>query len=104
MCHKQMLIYVVLSRAWWDRRCETDRKEIWFGSCYGQMFPLLSLSSLPCRDGVDTNEKGWTADSTLLCCFVQTGVCSFGLNYREYSVIYSSFNLMVMSKNTPKNK
>lgn len=78
-----------------------DRREtIWFGSCYCQMF----RSSLPCREEMDTNEKSWTADSTLLCCFAQTGLWSFGLNYIKCSVIYSRLNLVVIAKHIPKKK
>ena len=62
-------------------RPQGRQEKIWFGSCYGQMFPLLSLSCLPCREEMDANEKSWTADSTLLCCFAQTGIWFFGLNY-----------------------
>lgn len=56
-------------------------------------------------------ERRWTLmkkvgrqHSALLCCFAQTGVCFFFQLFKKWSVIYSTFNLIVIAKKIPKNK
>jgi len=72
-------------------RLKRERKKR-LGHCYGQMFPVCSL---PCREKMDSNEKSWTADSTLLCCF---GLLLWQLNYMKRSVIYSLRDSIVIAK------